>query len=115
MGFIAIALLLSSRLIALTVNRSFPPYSAKYLILWCRNPDSNWGPTHYECVALPTELLRQSTISINNLATSGSHAPRRSRRQPPGVASISQAATTCESGSPRRALRRKAADALMDF
>src|ERR1700733_9062837 len=63
MGFIAIALLLSSRLIALTVNRSFPPYSAKYLILWCRNPDSNWGPTHYECVALPTELLRQSTIS----------------------------------------------------
>src|ERR1700677_2538871 len=27
---------------------------------WCRNPDSNWGPTHYECVALPTELLRHA-------------------------------------------------------
>ena len=27
--------------------------------LWCRSPNSNWGPTHYECVALPAELLRR--------------------------------------------------------
>src|SRR5258708_38139113 len=25
----------------------------------CRGPDSNWGPTHFQCVALPTELPRQ--------------------------------------------------------
>ncbi len=31
---------------------------AKCLILWCRCPESNWGPTHYECAALPTELQR---------------------------------------------------------
>src|SRR3982750_1451267 len=26
--------------------------------LWCRHPDSNWGPTAYKAVALPTELCR---------------------------------------------------------
>lgn len=26
---------------------------------WCRHPDSNWGPTAYKAVALPTELCRQ--------------------------------------------------------
>ena len=25
---------------------------------WCRKRDSNPRPTHYECAALPTELLR---------------------------------------------------------
>src|SRR5687768_11147674 len=25
---------------------------------WCRHPDSNWGPTAYKAVALPTELCR---------------------------------------------------------
>jgi hypothetical protein len=30
------------------------------LIYWCRNEESNPGPTHYECVALPTELLRHA-------------------------------------------------------
>src|SRR5664280_1878932 len=25
---------------------------------WSRSPDLNWGPTDYESVALPTELLR---------------------------------------------------------
>ena len=27
---------------------------------WCRREDSNFRPTHYECVALPTELLRHA-------------------------------------------------------
>src|ERR1039457_6150421 len=26
--------------------------------VWSRSPDLNWGPTDYESVALPTELLR---------------------------------------------------------
>src|SRR3546814_226455 len=26
---------------------------------WCRHPGSNWGPTAYKAVALPTELCRQ--------------------------------------------------------
>ncbi len=28
-------------------------------LVWCRRTDSNRRPTHYECVALPPELLRQ--------------------------------------------------------
>ncbi len=28
---------------------------------WCRCPDSNWGPSHYECAALPTELQRRDS------------------------------------------------------
>src|SRR5688500_6869137 len=27
--------------------------------IWCRHPDSNWGPTAYKAVALPTELCRR--------------------------------------------------------
>ena len=30
--------------------------------LWSRYPDSNRGPTHYECVALPTEPYRLANI-----------------------------------------------------
>ena len=26
---------------------------------WCRWPESNWRPSHYECAALPTELQRR--------------------------------------------------------
>jgi len=26
---------------------------AKCLIRWCRCPESNWGPTHYECEKYP--------------------------------------------------------------
>ena len=33
------------------------PFGA--FIYWCRLGDSNTRPTHYECVALPTELNRQ--------------------------------------------------------
>ncbi len=29
---------------------------------WCRMPDLNQRPTHYECVALPTELMRPLTV-----------------------------------------------------
>ena len=32
---------------------------------WCRSGDSNSRPTHYECVALPTELLRRRGASIS--------------------------------------------------
>jgi hypothetical protein len=28
---------------------------------WCRHPDSNWGPTAYKAVALPTELCRRAS------------------------------------------------------
>ena len=30
---------------------------------WSRESDSNRRPTHYECVALPTELSRQNSFS----------------------------------------------------
>ena len=29
-------------------------------VIWCRNADSNCGPTDYESVALPTELFRHA-------------------------------------------------------
>ena len=29
------------------------------LLAWCRHPGSNWGPTAYKAVALPTELCRR--------------------------------------------------------
>src|SRR3546814_2260386 len=37
---------------------------------WCRHPGSNWGPTAYKAVALPTELCRRGGHS--NSATIGS-------------------------------------------
>ncbi len=30
--------------------------------VWCWRPDSNWGPTDYKSVALPTELRQLSFI-----------------------------------------------------
>ncbi len=30
--------------------------------IWCRNQESNSGPTDYKSVALPTELLRQEAV-----------------------------------------------------
>ena len=33
---------------------------------WSRYPDSNRGPTHYECVALPTEPYRLAPTSFSN-------------------------------------------------
>src|SRR5688500_18223759 len=32
---------------------------------WCRRRDSNPRPTHYECVALPAELLRRRGVLSN--------------------------------------------------
>ena len=29
---------------------------------WCRRPDSNWQPSHYECAALPLELRRREEV-----------------------------------------------------
>ena len=44
-------------------NKLYLPYDKTLLtegfIVWCRLVDSNYRPTHYECVALPTELNRQ--------------------------------------------------------
>jgi hypothetical protein len=34
------------------------------LLLWCRNQDSNSGPTDYKSVALPTELLRRYRFTL---------------------------------------------------
>ncbi len=31
-----------------------------FLKKWCRRPDSNWRPTDYKSVALPTVLLRRN-------------------------------------------------------
>ena len=36
-------------------------YPQRFLI-WCRRPDSNWRPTDYKSVALPTVLLRHVFI-----------------------------------------------------
>tara|TARA_B100000614_G_C14139973_1_gene323824 strand:- start:199 stop:402 length:204 start_codon:yes stop_codon:yes gene_type:complete len=33
-------------------------WSAWKILAWCRNAESNRGPTDYESVALPTELSR---------------------------------------------------------
>ncbi len=35
-------------------------HRCKPCICWCRLPESNWRPTRYECVALPTELKRRN-------------------------------------------------------
>ena len=32
--------------------------------VWCRHPDSNWGPTAYKAVALPTELCRRGVMVL---------------------------------------------------
>ena len=36
-------------------------------IRWCRWTDSNRRPTHYECVALPTELHRHSAVDAGQV------------------------------------------------
>ncbi len=41
---------------------------------WSRSAESNRGPTHYECVALPTELLRRPRHCIDR--TAGHRQPR---------------------------------------
>ena len=38
------------------------PFLANPLKNWCRLVDSNYRPTHYECVALPTELNRHCFV-----------------------------------------------------
>src|ERR1700679_816499 len=49
--------MLNPNVLASTTTNAVAPCAE----IWCRNPDSNWGPTHYECVALPTELLRHAS------------------------------------------------------
>ncbi len=38
--------------------------SRERLVCWCRWPESNWRPSHYECAALPTELHRHTRAGI---------------------------------------------------
>ncbi len=35
-----------------------------FLSYWCRLPESNWRPTDYKSVALPTELSRRQVLRI---------------------------------------------------
>ena len=37
---------------------------------WCRLPESNWRPTDYKSVALPTELSRHTKLCAINVLTS---------------------------------------------
>src|ERR1039457_1502231 len=39
---------------------------------WSRSPDLNWGPTDYESVALPTELLRLASEGNGSVESGGS-------------------------------------------
>jgi hypothetical protein len=43
---------------------------------WCRHPDSNWGPTAYKAVALPTELCRHGANS-SSAVRGGTHRGAR--------------------------------------
>ena len=45
---------------------------------WCRHPDSNWGPTAYKAVALPTELCRHGLGRLSRTGLAG--AEKRGRR-----------------------------------
>ena len=38
-------------------------------LLWCRLPESNWRPTDYKSVALPTELSRRTTRAAHSMVT----------------------------------------------
>src|SRR5947209_1098208 len=57
------------------------------MVIWSRSAESNRGPTHYECVALPTELLRPGRslyrpASARKRAEGSDH--RDGRREPFG-------------------------------
>src|ERR1700677_1412790 len=59
--------MLNPNVLASTTTNAVAPCAE----IWCRNPDSNWGPTHYECVALPTELLRHASKRAGILTRGG--------------------------------------------
>ena len=42
---------------------------AKVSKKWCRLPESNWRPTDYKSVALPTELSRHTKLCAINLSS----------------------------------------------
>ena len=48
-------------------NSANPEFQSFHL--WSRYPDSNRGPTHYECVALPTEPYRQPFVLTFKIRT----------------------------------------------
>ena len=84
------------------------------MILWCRRRDSNPRPTHYECVALPPELLRQPSrrqlhasscagITLRPpVGKPGAWAGEFGRRRKPGTARRVAVRGACVSRDPGR-------------
>src|SRR3546814_6700441 len=56
--------------------------------IWCRHPGSNWGPTAYKAVALPTELCRQFAREWIAARCRRPGTPRRSDEQPQELQSL---------------------------
>ena len=42
------------------IKKGYNENAVTLYFIWCRNQESNSGPTDYKSVALPTELLRRS-------------------------------------------------------
>src|SRR5690606_19399085 len=59
---------------------------------WCRHPGSNWGPTAYKAVALPTELCRRIVAALVALDSSAAgHEARRLQRGDPALRGLAGA------------------------
>src|SRR5690606_1860798 len=59
---------------------------------WCRHPGSNWGPTAYKAVALPTELCRRIVTALVALDSSAAgHEARRLQRGDPALRGLAGA------------------------
>ena len=56
---------------------------------WCRLGDLNTRPTHYECVALPTELKRHNHYPLYKPSISGN--PESSHKNPIATSHIIRA------------------------
>ncbi len=50
-----------------TTHNKMPRRSGASYCAWCRRADSNRGPTHYECVALPAEPRRRQPAIADEL------------------------------------------------
>ena len=73
--------------------------AARRVVRWCRSADSNRGPTHYECVALPTELLRRCDRDCGREII---EEARSVRYGPPAESSGRAARRVCGPGSAPR-------------
>ena len=53
----------------------------RFVLPWSRHGDSNPGPTHYECVALPTEPCRQRFgVIFSEIGCKGTAFPRNGKQ-----------------------------------